>query len=420
MGVSDVGSGSLEATPEQPAASSSALAKNPISVQVNRVFRAFFMLALVSWLCACVECPRVPGLSARQCDAVAGLALPATPPPARGNRVAEDEAAALLGFEVFFDARLSRDGSVRCASCHLPERVFGDGRSTSQGLAVVDRNSPSLYGAPWHRWQMWDGRADSLWSQPLLAFENEKEMDFTRLELAHRVKATYRVSYEALFGALPPLDDAARFPPRGKPGLPSWESMTEPDRTAINLIAANVGKSLEAYQRKLAFKAGRFDAFVSGGTQKLTSSEQAGLVVFLSRGCAECHAGALFSDDDFHAIGLVENPPRARTQALATLAASPFNMEGAFFDGAKESLPTARTQDDGAYRTPTLRNVSRTGPWGHDGRFETLEAAVEAHWVLPPRVGPALTTTELEQLLSFLGALDATDPPLPWNGWPDR
>ena len=327
----------------------------------------------------------------------------------------------MLGFELFFDARLSRDGTVRCASCHLPERVFGDGRSTSQGLAVVDRNSPSLYGAAWHRWQMWDGRADSLWSQPLLAFENENEMDFTRLELAHRVKATYRVSYEALFGALPPLDEAPRFPPtRGKPGLPAWEAMAEVDRAAINLVVANLGKALEAYQRKLAFKGGRFDGFVSGGAQKLTPDEQAGLSLFLSRGCSDCHAGPLFSDDDFHAIGLVENPPRARTQALQTLARSPFTTEGAFFDGEKESLPAARAQDDGAYRTPTLRNVSRTGPWGHDGRFETLQAAVEAHWALPPRVSPALTTTELEQLVTFFGALDATDPPLPWNGWPDR
>ncbi|MBL8932910.1 MAG: hypothetical protein JNM69_00065 [Archangium sp.] len=384
------------------------------------MFRAFFMMGLLSWLCACVECPRVPGLSLRQCESLTALALPSSLPAARGNAVAEDERAALLGFEVFFDARLSRDGTVRCASCHLPERVFGDGRSTSQGLAVVDRNSPSLYGAAWHRWQMWDGRADSLWSQPVLAFENEKEMDFTRLELAHRVKATYRVSYEALFGALPPLDDGARFPPRGKPGLPTWEAMSEADRTAINLVVANLGKALEAYQRKLAFKAGRFDAFVSGGAQKLTTDEQAGLATFLSRGCADCHSGPLFSDDDFHAIGLVDSPPRARAQALVTLAASPFNAAGAFFDGAKESLPAARPQDEGAYRTPTLRNVSRTGPWGHDGRFETLQAAVEAHWVLPAHVSSPLTATELEQLVTFLRALDATDPPLPWNGWPDR
>lgn len=420
MGVSDVGSGSFDAVPEHPTITIRALAKKPISVQVNRVARAFIMMGLVSWLCACVECPRAPGLSARQCESLAALELPSTPPPARGNRVAEDERAALLGFEVFFDARLSRDGSVRCASCHLPERVFGDGRATSQGLVAIDRNSPSLYGAAWHRWQMWDGRADSLWSQPLLAFENENEMDFTRLELAHRVKATYQVPYEALFGALPPLEVAARFPPRGKPGLPAWEAMSEADRAAVDLVVANVGKALEAYQRKLAFKPGRFDDFVSGGAQRLTADEVAGLGLFLARGCAECHSGPLLSDDDFHAIGLIDEPPRARAQALVTLAASAFTAAGAFFDGEKESLPAARPQDDGAYRTPTLRNVGRTGPWGHDGRFETLQAAVEAHWKLPPGVSAPMTPTELEQLVVFLNALDATDPSLPWNGWPDR
>jgi cytochrome c peroxidase len=378
------------------------------------------MVVLVPWLAACVECPRAPGLSRDECAGLSALALPETLPAARGNRWADDERAALLGFELFFDARLSRDGSVRCASCHLPERVFADGRATSQGLVVVDRNSPSLYGAAWHHWQMWDGKADSLWSQPLLAFENEKEMDFTRLELAHAVKATRAAAYEQVFGALPDLSDVRWFPPRGKPGHPAWESMRPEDKAVVNRVAANVGKAIEAYERRLAFRAGRFDAFARGDAAALSATEREGLRVFLSRGCGECHAGPLFSDDAFHAAGLVDSPPRARAEALDLLAASEFTLAGAFADADAQAVPQKRAEDVGAYRTPTLRNVTRTGPWGHDGRFATLKESVEAHWQFEPRVSPALDAKELEALLGFLAALEATDPPLPWNGWPDR
>ncbi|MBE2248982.1 MAG: hypothetical protein IAE78_05475 [Myxococcus sp.] len=364
---------------------------------------------------ACVECPTAPALTSVECASLSTLRLAPAVPASAGNRFADDEAAALLGFELFFDARLSRDGSVRCASCHIPERQFADARATSMGLERVDRNSPSIYGAAWHRWQMWDGKADSLWSQPLLAFENEKEMDFTRLELAHRVAASYRARYEALFGALPALEDAARFPARGRPGLPAFDAMAQADRDAINLVAANVGKALEAYQRRLAFGPGRLERFVDGDARALTDAEREGLVVFSRKGCLGCHRGGLLSDDDFHAVGLVDAPPRARAEALVVLRSSPFTSEGPFHDGEQAPLPAARAEDEGAYRTPTLRNVARTGPWGHDGRFAELGAAVEAHVG-----GPPLSSTELSALLAFLGALDAGDPPLPWNGWPDR
>ena len=119
------------------------------------------------------------------------------------------------------------------------------------------------------------------------------------------------------------------------------------------------------------------------------------------------------SDDDFHAVGLVDVPARARAEAFVVLEASPFTAAGAFHDGAKQVLPTRRAEDDGAYRTPTLRNVTRTGPWGHDGRFDSLGAAVQSH-------GSALSASELGALLVFFGALDVADAPLPWNGWPDR
>lgn len=378
--------------------------------------RAVSVTAIIA-VAGCVECPQVPGLSATECQVVSSLRLSDTLPPARGNGVADDERAALMGFEVFFDARLSKDGTVRCASCHVPEKLFADLRATSQGLVVVDRNSPSIYAAPWHRWQMWDGRADSLWSQPLLAFENEKEMDFTRLELAHRVFTSYRPRYEALFGALPPLDDLVRFPARGRPGMPAFDALPESDRKAVNLVVANVGKTVEAYERKLAFGKGRLEAFTAGDGKALSAAEREGLRVFVSRGCATCHSGGLLSDDAFHAIGWVDSPPRARREGLVTLSASAFSAAGEFFEGPKEAVPSATAEDDGAYRTPTLRNVLRTGPWGHDGRFASVADAITGH---AQPGAPSLSSAEVDSLVVFFGALDAADPPLPWNGWPDR
>ncbi len=373
------------------------------------------ILALATLLTGCAnECPRVPGLDGTQCAELAAMRLPDVLPASNGNARADDQAAALLGFAIFFDARLSSNTNIRCQTCHVPERFFADGRPTSLGLEPVTRNSPSLYTAAWMRWQMWDGKADSLWSQPLLAFENPKEMNFTRLELAHRMAESYQAKYEAIFGALPPLNDVVRFPARGKPGDVAFDSMAEVDRTAIDSVAANVGKALEAYERRLALGPGRFDRFLDGDATQFTASEREGARVFFAAGCATCHAGPMLSDQAFHALGVGAPGDRGRAEALEILARSPFNAAGVFHDGPAGEVPMPTADDEGAFRTPPLRNVARTGPWGHDGRFDTLEAAVDFH--LPATVKPAERTA----LLAFLRALDATDPPSPWNNWPNR
>ena len=362
-------------------------------------------------LAGCQECPLVPGASAAECAQLASMHLPAQLTPSAGNALADDLDAARLGHAMFFDARLSSDQNVRCASCHIPERFFADGKPTSKGLAQVTRNSPSIYNAAWKHWQMWDGRADSLWSQPLLAFENPLEMDFTRLELLHRMATTYRAQYEALFGALP---DVSSFPARGKPGDATFDGMRDADQLAVNRVAANVGKALEAYERRLAFLPGAFDRFLDGEQSALSASARDGVRVFFSAGCNACHSGPQLSDDAFHVVNAPPAVDRARAQGLETLAGSPFNAAGVFSDGPPEVIPSPTAEDEGAYHTPSLRNVGRTGPWGHDGSFSTLEEAVDSH--LPAGV----TSTERTALLAFLRALDGRDPPSPWNNWPNR
>jgi len=366
---------------------------------------------------ATTPCDLDPALGDAECAAVHSMALSATLAPARGNAKGDDPDAAALGFAMFYDARLSKGEAVRCATCHEPEKKFGDAKATSTGLARVTRNAPTILNAARMDQVFWDGRADSIWSQPLFAFEAPLEMDFTRLELAHAVALRYADRYTKVFGPLPPLDDVSRFPARGKPGDAAWENMTEGDRDAVNLVAANVGKSIEAYERKLAAGPSAFDRFLAGDPSALTTDQRAGLVAFERNGCASCHSGPMLSDQKFHALGVEAWPGDpvdvGREGAYAVLAASPFTASGRYWDGPKESVAMSASADDhGAFRTPSLRNASVSAPYGHNGRFTTLAAAIDAHGPIDP--------VDRDHIVVFLKALEGSYPLPPWNDWPQH
>lgn len=398
-------------------------------------------LAAGSALLACApveeECALAPGLEAAQCAALDEHLLPETLPPARGNAWGDDEDAATLGFTWFYDARFSQNLEVRCASCHQPELFFTDGdRTSTRGLAAVPRNSPSTLNAAWQRWQFWDGRADSLWSQPLHALQAPNEMGYSRLEIAHRVHDTFADEYEDVFGALPELDDEERFPPVGGPGDPAFDELSDPDRDAVNRVAANVGKALEAYMRKAASGRAPFDRALLGDETALSDEEKEGLRVAVSAGCLTCHSGPVLGGESFHRIGVGNGQDHGRAAGAAQLAASPFSLAGPYAD--EEALPDhvpslaalrAEAQDpamEGAFLAPPLRNVVLTAPYGHDGSFETLDEVVRFHLdggagdvdpLLEPR---DLSDDELAALLAFLNGLTGDYPSGPWNNWPDR
>ena len=403
-----------------------------------------------AWLVALAACagsapPSTPceplQLSTADCAEVIALAGPGAPPPARGNRFADSLPAARLGFAVFFDARFSSNQEVRCASCHAPETSFQDGRPLPQAQGFVGRNTPTLLNAAALGWQFWDGRADSLWSQALYAFENPAEMNFTRLELAHQLRALYRADYEAVFGLLPDLADTARFPPRGAPGTSAWDAMAPADRDAVNRVVANLGKAMEAYVRKLYAGPSRVDRFLGGDATALSAVEARGLAVFAQAKCTACHSGPVWSDGRFHDLGVApaagRAPDRGRADGLARLLASPFSAHGAYFDGPPPADEAALYQpsaaDLGAFRTPPLRSVARTAPYGHDGSFPTLEAIVDFHLAgggrgrtdvvgdVDPLLQPrTLSADDRAALVALLRALDGKPPPLPWADWPQH
>ncbi|MBI5512848.1 MAG: cytochrome-c peroxidase [Deltaproteobacteria bacterium] len=342
------------------------------------------------------------------------------------NRVADDPRAAALGRLLFEDPGFSSSGRVSCATCHEPSRAFTDGRVVAEAVGRGARNTPSVFFAAYTRWPLWDGAADSLWAQPLMAVENPREHDSSRLALAHRMAERYRAPYEAVFAPLPRLEDGARFPPRGRPGDPPWEAMTRDDQRAVNRVAADFGKAIEAFERTLVAPPAAFDRYMAGEREALTERQRDGLAVFVRVGCVHCHSGPLFSDDEFHSVRAPDDPiggpDRGRIDAIARVQASVFNTDGPFSD-----RPTGRTRTLvaspsllGAFRTPTLRGVSRTAPYAHAGTLPTLEAMIlhETSQGLPPgdprslgRIDPELLPRitfapgELDALVAFLQAL---------------
>ncbi len=391
------------------------------------------------------SCAEVPGLDDALCAQVRALVLPAQLAPSRGNAYGDDEDAAALGLRVFFDARFSSNSEVRCASCHEPEAFFSDARPTSDsGLGVMHRNSPTTMNAAGQRWSFWDGRADSVWSQPLAAFEADAEMDFSRLEVAHVIARHYREPYEAVFGPLPALDDEQRFPAAGAPGDAAYDAMSADDRFAVDEVFANVGKALEAYLRRQAARASRVDEYLAGDENALSDNEVFGLRVFATSGCLACHSGPRFSDERFHNIGVsdVAGSPadEGRAAGARMLAESVFSLTGPHADDPPDdAMPPdellAQADDPamrGAFLTPSLRNVVYTAPYGHNGSFETLEDVLEHHLagggapgsflgeVDPLLVPISLSDEEKQALLELLAALDGQVPPPPWADWPDR
>ncbi|MEJ2088076.1 MAG: cytochrome-c peroxidase, partial [Gammaproteobacteria bacterium] len=152
--------------------------------------------------------------------------LPADPT----NRVADDPDAAALGYRLFFDARLSANGAVSCATCHRPERVFTDGLPVSVGIAAVQKNAPSVVGAAYSPWLFWDGRADSLWSQAAAPLENPLEHGSHRLQVVEIVAADddYRRRYETVFGPMPEIP--RRIEAEGGSYAAAWERLTDEQR----------------------------------------------------------------------------------------------------------------------------------------------------------------------------------------------
>ncbi|MBL8600307.1 MAG: hypothetical protein JNK72_00130 [Myxococcales bacterium] len=373
---------------------------------------------------------RVDGRFTRdQWEQLVAMAAPGAPPPSPSNRYADSPEAARLGAALFSDPGFSANGQISCVSCHDPQRGHADGRPTALGLERGPRNTPAIALSAWQRWQFWDGRADSLWAQALGPVENPSEMGFDRVALAHRLATTHRAAWEAVYGPLPALDDRERFPPHGAPGMPAWEAMAPADRETINRLYVGFGKAIEAFERTLRLRPSAFDRYLAGDRAALSEEARDGLRRFVEFGCNQCHHGPTLSDGAFHNIAMPTGRSdgqgdEGRLAGFAAWRESPFRRDGAYSDQPSLGPATAhRAPFDamrGQFRTPPLRGVGQTGPWGHGGTFTDLPAIIDHYARVsgepthPGSVGPLdphlgmfhMDATALNSLSAFLRALN--------------
>ena len=328
------------------------------------------------------------------------LGLPAIEVPVE-NPTTQEKVA--VGKKLFFDARLSRDGSVSCASCHNPEKAFADGEVKSVGVKGRrgTRNAPSIITAAGHKSLFWDGRRRTLEDQALDPFFNSLEHGLSgedELLSILRKDKEYPALFVRAFGA-----------------------------DAGTIRSSDVRMALASFQRSIARGASRFDKFHFAGVRSaLSPSEQRGLALFVGAAqCSSCHIitsrEAPFADEKFHSLGigmsllpnnldeistrLVQDRRRGASADQLVIGDRTISELGRF-------VVTLNPADIGKFRTPSLRNEALTAPYMHDGSVRTLEDAIERELYSRGESGRPLILTPREKhdLLDFLRALNSEAP----------
>ena len=292
----------------------------------------------------------------------------------RDNPLIEERVA--LGKALFSETALSRDNMISCSSCHVPAHAFTDGRKLSPGVEgrLGTRNSMPLSNLAWKSSFFWDGRAKSLREQALVPIQDHKEMDESLERVTHKLAADPK--YPALFNA----------------------AFGSPDITAEKL-----GLAIEQFVLTLTSYNSKFDNALRGKAT-FSEEEKRGFELFMTEyeprtgqtgaDCFHCHGGPLFSDHQFHNNGLEPGDDLGRYAI------------------------TKAEADRGKFATPSLRNIARTAPYMHDGRFATLEevvahynsgvhrsATLDPNLAKHPKNGLQLSPADIQALVAFLKTL---------------
>lgn len=334
--------------------------------------------------------------------------MPWQPDPS--NRVSARPAAIEFGRVLFSDPRLSRTGTAACATCHLPERAFTDGRKRGQGFELLDRNTPSLLNVRHNRWFGWDGAADNLWAQSMRPILDRREMAASTSHIGALLRTDRPLAelYFRAFGEQPTDDDDA--------------------------ATVNVGKALAAYQETLSSKRTAFDDFRDAlergdhsGRERYPAAAKRGLRIFVGKGnCFVCHFGPNFTNGEFADIGIpfFVAPGRVdagRYEGIRRLRGSRDNLLGKFNDDPSRATATGTRhvtlehRNWGEFRVPGLRNVANTAPYMHNGSLPALADVVRHYSELNEERLHAdgerilrplrLTQAEAADLIAFLESL---------------
>lgn len=307
------------------------------------------------------------------------LGLPPVPIPADNPPTAETIA---LGRRLYYDPGLSIDGTVSCATCHSPVMGFTDDKPVSNGVQnkTGTRSAPTVINSAYNELQFWDGRAPSLEKQAEGPMANPVEMAHSLTGVVDHLRqdSSYRAQFKQAWGT---------------------------DSITIDMVTKSIG----SFERTVLSGNSPFDRFYYGGDKKaLSASAQRGLKVFQNpkRGnCVVCHTidkqSALFTDNKFHNIGIGAD------------------TRGQFADTGRYSQTKADT-DMGGFKTPTLRNVTQTAPYMHDGSMPDLKAVID-HYIGGGNSNPHLdkeihvldflSGQEREDLQEFLKSLTGELPP---------
>jgi cytochrome c peroxidase len=261
-----------------------------------------------------------------------------------------------LGKKLFFDRRLSGDGTMSCANCHIPDLLFTDGESISLNYPTTRnwRNAPTLVNLAFTTFLFHDGRSKSLEDQALFpilsAFEMNQNLDYLEEEI--RSVPAYLEDFTKAFGS--------------------------PDVTR-----QRIGEAIATFEKTLVSKNSAVDRFLQGDTASLSKEAQLGLAVFMGKGkCIDCHYGVNLSDDRFYALNVPENPefqndPRVTATRRFVAKVNGFDDFRTLDTDPGRFLITKQKKDWQAFKTPTLREVALTRPYMHNGIFETLEEVID-------------------------------------------
>ena len=304
-----------------------------------------------------------------------------------------------LGRLLFFDARLSADGSLACVSCHLPDQGWATHTPLSPAYPtnMERRLSPTLVNVAYNKVLLWDGRAEVLEKQALGPIQNPLHMNQNLDLLVEKLRAVpdYVQRFQTVFG------------------------------TSVNAEA--LGKALAAFERTLVTRNAPFDRYLAGDQQAMSQSALRGMELFKGKaGCILCHNGPNFSDSQFHNLGVPEAPLLSHPLVQAAIRFDAKRMKVPEYDQVKEDLGrylvTKEEQDKGAFKTPTLRNVAQRDPYMHNGIFQSLEDVLDFY----ARGGGAVsgkspllqplefTVQDKRDLVAFLQSLTGEIPnPLP-------
>jgi cytochrome c peroxidase len=274
-----------------------------------------------------------------------------------------------LGKQLFFDPRLSGDNTISCATCHLLDKAYGDGVALGKGVGgrKLSRNTQTCLNVGFFDNFFWDGRAATLEEQALGPILSPDEMNQSLDSLEEELNAIpgYVRQFKSVFG-------------------------TQPTRDGI-------AKALAAYQRTLISEPSPYDRYLNGDKQALSADAIRGMELFQGvAGCTQCHHGPLLSDSKFYRLGV------------------------SYRDEGRGKI-TGKKEDRYRFRTPSLRNVSETAPYMHDGSLQTLSEVVEFYYRGIPSTGPdgllpdtaalsGQSFSEIPLLVAFLNSLTGKAP----------